>query len=132
MDKDTKASLQQFTQKALQRLEAKKVTKYRKLYIPSMDEHITVRSLSKAEITEVFAIEDNLDSDIYTTYLGVDEPNLREVASNLKRDNKIAEYTDVVDIFTMNERTDIVKHILELSEVLSSKKVKVVETVKNS
>ena len=130
MNKDTQVVFNSFIQKATARLEEKRTQKRRELYVPSIDENITIRSLTKPEIVEVMSMEDNLKADEYTVYLAVVSPNLREVAKALKESGNIIEYTDVVEIFKMSERTQIVKEILELSEVTSDKKVEVVEVLK--
>lgn len=130
MNKDTQDVFIRFIQKATTRIEEKRTEKRRELYVPSIDENITIRSLTKPEIVEVMSMEDNLKSDEYTVYLAVVSPNLREVAKALKESGNIIEYTDVVEIFKMSERTQIVKEILELSDVTSDKKVEVVETLK--
>lgn len=130
MNKDTQDVFIRFIQKATTRIEEKRTEKRRELYVPSIDENITIRSLTKPEIVEVMSMEDNLKADEYTVYLAVVSPNLREVAKTLKENKLISEYVDVVEIFKMSERTQIVKEILELSEVTSDKKVEVVEVLK--
>ncbi len=128
--REKKANFDSFIKKASQRLADKKALKRRELYIPSIDENIIIRSLSDAEITECLTIEDNLKADEYTVYLAVVEPSLKEVAKSLKEAGEIDEYTKVVSIFSMSERTQIVKEILDLSEVTSEKKVEVVDRIK--
>ena len=130
MNKDTQDVFIRFIQKATTRIEEKRTEKRRELYVPSIDENITIRSLTKPEIVEVMSMEDNLKADEYTVYLAVVSPNLREVAKTLKENKLISEYVGVVEIFKMSERTQIVKEILELSEVTSDKKVEVVEVLK--
>ena len=44
--------------KATQRLEAKRIPRKRRLYIPSIDEEITVRSLTTSEIADVMDSDD--------------------------------------------------------------------------
>ncbi len=132
MDKKEKViTFDAFLRKAEERLEIKRSKRIKTLYVPSLDENITIRSLSKSEIREVFDIEDTEESDTYSCYIGVESPNLREIATKLKEDGKIKEYTEVVDIFKRSERTEIVMEIMRLSEVLSKDKVKVVEDIKN-
>lgn len=128
---NNKENLSSFIQKAAQRLEAKKVVKHQELYVPSIDEKIKIRNLTKDEITECFEMEDSIKSDNYSIYLAVVEPDLREVAKELKSRGQIAEFVDVVDIFNMQDRTSIVKEVMKLSEVISDKRVEVIEHLKN-
>lgn len=129
MDNQTKKTLEQLTQKATQRLQDKKKVKIRTLHVPSLDENIKIRNLTKEEITEILNIEDEIMSDVMTAYYGV--VDLKEVARTLKEQGEISEYTEVTNIFNMQERNQIVRQILELSDVTSDKKVEVVENLKN-
>lgn len=124
-----------FTAKAVQRLKDKKVRKIETLYVPSLDQNIKIRNLDYPEIVECTEIEDSNDpnaSDKYCVYLAVVEPDLREVAVELKNQGEIKTYTEVVDIFDMSEITDIAMEVMKLSKVIGSKKVTVVEDLKNS
>lgn len=124
-----------FTAKAVQRLKDKKTRKYETLYVPSLDQNIKIRNLDYPEIVECTEIEDANDpnaSDKYCIYLAVVEPDLREVAMALKDQGEIKTYPEVVDIFDLGEITDIATEIMKLSKVIGSKKVTVVEELKNS
>lgn len=136
MEKETKQTLSAFAQKAMQRLQDRKTFKTQKLHIPSLDEEITIRSLSREEIIECLGVEDTESdpdrSDRYTIYLAVKEPNLKELATMAKEQGEIVEYMDIVNIFEMHERVSISKHIMELSGVIGTKKVAVVNELKNS
>ena len=59
------------------------------------------------------------------------EPDLKKVAIELKDQGEIKEYPDVVDIFEMSEITDIAMEIMKLSGVIGTKKVQVIEELKN-
>lgn len=136
MDNEKKKMLSNFAVKAAQRLEDKKVTKYQTLYVPSLDEEIKIRSLNRKEVIECMNVEDTEEdpdrSDNYTLYLSVVEPNLKEVAKELKEQGKIVEYTEVCNIFEMHERVTIAQRIMELSGVIGTNKVAVVNELKNS
>lgn len=124
-----------FTAKAAQRLKDKKVRRYETLYVPSIDQNITIRNLDYPEIVECTEIEDKNDpnaSDKYCIYLAVVEPDLKAVAMELKDQGEIKTYPEVVDIFEMGEITEIAMEIMKLSKVIGSKKVTVVEELKNS
>lgn len=124
-----------FTAKAVQRLKDKKVRKFETLYVPSIDQNIKIRNLDYPEIVECTEIEDANDpnaSDKYCIYLAVVEPDLKAVALELKEQGEIKTYPEVVDIFDMSEITDIATEIMKLSKVIGSKKVTVVEELKNS
>lgn len=135
MEKEKDEIFKAFTAKAVQRLKDKKVRRYETLYVPSLDQNIKIRNLDYPEIVECTEIEDANDpnaSDKYCIYLAVVEPNLKEVAMELKDQGEIKTYPEVVDIFYMSEITDIAMEIMKLSNVISNKKVAVVEELKNS
>jgi hypothetical protein len=135
MEKEKDEIFKAFTAKAVQRLKDKKVRRYETLYVPSLDQNIKIRNLDYPEIVECTEIEDANDpnaSDKYCIYLAVVEPNLKEVAMELKDQGEIKTYPEVVDIFYMSEITDIAMEIMKLSKVISNKKVAVVEELKNS
>lgn len=125
-----------FTAKAVQRIKDKKVRKYRTLHIPSLDENIKIRNLDYPEIVEINEMEDGGNdpnkADKYSIYLAVVEPDLKVVAMNMKEQGEIVEPLEVVDIFDMSEITEITMEIMKLSGVMGSKKVKVVDELKNS
>lgn len=135
MDKETKQTLSSFAQKAMQRLQDRKTFKTQKLYIPSFDEEITIRNLNRQEIIECLNVEDTEQdpdrSDRYSIYLAVTEPNLKELATAAKESGDIAEYMDIVNIFEVHERVSIAQKIMELSGVIGTKKVAVVNELKN-
>lgn len=86
MDTEKKKTLADFSRRALQRLNDKKIPKRQTLHIPSMDMELTIRSLDYGEIMECMTLEDNGDikrSDKYSIYLAAVEPNLRDVAREI-------------------------------------------------
>lgn len=142
MDKDKKSFLAEFSRRAMQRLQDKKVPKYRTLHIPSMDADMKFRNLSYDEITECMNMEDTGDpnrSDKYCIYLAAVEPSLKDVAkeimeseSSLPADQRtLLEPLDVVGIFDIGEVQEIAMQVMELSGVLNSTKVTVVDQLKN-
>ncbi len=131
MNNENKQTFESFMKKASARLDEKRKGKKLRLYIPSIDDEIVVRGLSESEIREVYAIEDNIDQDKYTIYIAVREPNLREIATTLKKEGKIKEYVEVVDIFDFAERNEILKQIFKLSGITSEEKISIVESTKN-
>ena len=136
MDKDTKLTLSEFSRRAMQRLEDKKITKTACLYIPSMDTNITVRSLTKDEILEITAINDEDDpsrGDKYCAYIATIEPDLRAVAKELQSAGEISDPVDVVEMLDKHELNDVCKQIMELSGIVApaGKSVKVIEILKN-
>lgn len=135
MEKQKDDIFKAFTAKAAQRLKDKKVRRYETLYVPSLDQNIKIRNLDYPEIVECTEIEDTNDpnaSDKYCIYLAVVEPDLKAVAMELKEQGDIKTYPEVVDIFEMSEITEIAMEIMKLSKVIGSKKVTVVEELKNS
>ena len=142
MDKDKKSFLAEFSRRAMQRLQDKKVPKYRTLHIPSLDTDMRFRNLSYDEITECMNMEDTDDpnrSDKYCIYLAAVEPSLKDVAkeimeseSSLPADQRtLLEPLDVVGMFNIGEIQEIAMQIMELSGVLNNAKVTVVDQLKN-
>ena len=142
MDKDKKSFLAEFSRRAMQRLQDKKVPKYRTLHIPSLDTDMRFRNLSYDEITECMNMEDTDDpnrSDKYCIYLAAVEPSLKDVAkeimdseASLPADQRtVLEPLDVVGIFDIGEVQEIAMQVMELSGVLNSTKVTVVDQLKN-
>lgn len=142
MDKDKKSFLAEFSRRAMQRLQDKKVPKYRTLHIPSMDADMKFRNLSYDEITECMNMDDTGDpnrSDKYCIYLAAVEPSLKDVAkeimeseSGLPADQRtLMEPLDVVGMFDISEIQEIAVQIMELSGVMNGAKVTVVNQLKN-
>lgn len=142
MDNTKKNCLAEFSRCAMQRLQDKKVPKYRTLHVPSIDADLKFRNLSYSEVTECMKMEDNGDpnrSDKYCIYLAAVEPSLKDVAreimdteSSLPPDQRtLMEPLDIVGIFDIGEIQEIAMQIMELSGVLNNAKVTVVEQLKN-
>ena len=142
MNSEKKSFLAEFSRRAMQRLQDKKVPKYRTLHIPSLDTDMRFRNLSYDEITECMNMEDTDDpnrSDKYCIYLAAVEPSLKDVAkeimeseSSLPADQRtLLEPLDVVGIFDIGEVQEIAMQVMELSGVLNSTKVTVVDQLKN-
>lgn len=123
-----------FTAKAVKRLQENKVRRRERIYVPSLDEEITIQSLTYPEIVECTEIEDDKDpnkADKYTIYLSVVDPDLKEVAVQLKESGEIKEYIEVVDIFAMSEISEIAMEIMKLSKMVG-RKIEVINELKNS
>ena len=142
MNSTPKSALSEFSRRAIQRLQAKKIPKTQILHIPSLEADITIRSLSYEEIVECTNIDDSADknrSDKYCIYLSVVSPDLKQAAreimeseSGLPADQRsLLEPLDIVDLFDMGEVTEIAMKVMELSGVLNNRKVTVVEQLKN-
>ncbi len=142
MDSEKKSSLAEFSRRAMQRLHDRKVTKFQTLHIPSLDMQLKIRNLSPSEISECLGIDDSEDknrSDKYAIYLAAVEPSLKEAAKEimdaeaglLPDQRTVLEPLDIVNIFPMSEITGIAMKVMELSGVVSSRKVTVVEALKN-
>lgn len=135
MDDNTKNTVfQAFTDKARKRLQERKMRKYETLYIPSMDENIKIQSLLYPEIVECSEIDDSGDpnkADKYAIYLAVVEPDIKQLAVQLKEEGEIKEYPEVVEIFEMDEISQIATEIMKLSGVSNGRKVTVVTELKN-
>lgn len=111
-------------------------------YIPSLDENITIRSLTRDEIVECQTMEEEPGSnraDKYCIYLAVVDPDLHAVAkeimakeADLPADQRqLKEALDVVDILEPYEITEVAMAIMRLSGVIGDKKVTVVDALKN-
>lgn len=142
MKQDTKRTLADFTSRAMQRLQDKHIPKKQQLHIPSLDETITIRNLTRAEIVECQTMDEEPGSnraDKYCIYLAVVDPDFREVAkaimaqeAELPADQRqLKEPLDVVDILEPYEVTEVAMAIMRLSGVIGDKKVTVVDFLKN-
>lgn len=135
MEAEKKTIFKSFTDKAVRRLQDKRARKYRMLYVSSLDETIRIRNLDYPEIvecTEMAAGEDSTAGDRYSVYLSVVEPDLKKTAQEMKEQGIIHEYMEVVDIFNQDEVMQIATEVMKLSGVISDKRVRVVEELKNS
>lgn len=142
MDRETKRTLQDFVHAAQQRLRDKKIPKHQTLYVPSLDQNITIRNLTFDEIAECQNIEEGPGgnrADKYCIYLAVTDPDFHVAAKQLMdaenelppEERQLHEALDIVNIFELTEITEIAMAIMRLSGVISSKKVTVVEGLKN-
>ena len=131
-DKHTKTNFEAWVAKAAQRLEDKRVPRKRRLYIPSLDEEITIRSLTTREIADVMDNddEDSLRQDKRAVYTSVVEPDLHAMAKQLQEAGQIADPLDVTEIFDQHERAEIVLQVLEISGI-SGDPVSLVDNIKN-
>lgn len=131
-DKQSKTNFEAWVAKAAQRLEDKRVPRKRRLYIPSLDEEITIRSLTTREIADVMDNddEDSLRQDKRAVYTAVVEPDLHALAKQLQEAGQIADPLDVTEIFDQHERAEIVLQVLEISGI-SGDPVSLVDNIKN-
>ena len=142
MDNAKKHALAEFSRRAMQRLQDKKIPKFLTLHIPSLDIDMKIRSLTHNEITECMELEDNGDSkrsDKYCIYLAAVEPSLKDAAkevmkteADLPADQRtVLEPLDIVNIFDMSEASEIATEVMKLSGVIGAKSVTVVQDLKN-
>lgn len=142
MDKEKKTMLADFASRALQRLHDKKVPKKQRLYVPSMDQEITIRNLSWSEVVECQGIDEPAGSnraDRYCIYLAVVDPDLKSAAKEIMDQEKelptaereLKEALDIVNIFEPHEITELAMAIMKLSGVIGTKSVTVVNELKN-
>lgn len=100
MEQNKEDIFKRFLAKAEKRAEEKKIHRTCLVRVPSIDERIRIRGLSKQEIAEVSEIDNTDDpyaGDKYSVYIATVEPDLKAVAKQMKEDGNIQEYTDVVD-----------------------------------
>ena len=135
MEQENKDIFKSFMDKALKRMDEKKVRKTAKLYIPSLDTDITVRGLSRAEVIEVMDVDTSQDlyaADQYSVYIARVEPDFKKVAAELKEAGKITEPVESVGIMEIHEMQDVARKVMELSGVSGKKKVQEVkDSLKN-
>ena len=131
-DKQSKTNFEAWVAKATQRLEAKRIPRKRRLYIPSIDEEITVRSLTTSEIADVMDSDDtdSLRQDKRAVYTAVVEPDLHALAKQLQEAGQIVDPMDVTDIFEHHERAEIVLQVMEISGI-TGYSISVVDSAKN-
>ena len=131
-DKQSKTNFEAWVAKATQRLEAKRIPRKRRLYIPSIDEEITVRSLTTSEIADVMDSDDtdSLRQDKRAVYTAVVEPDLHALSKQLHEAGQIVDPMDVTDIFEQHERAEIVLQVMEISGITGDS-ISVVDSAKN-
>ncbi len=143
MAENKKSLLAEFSRKAMQRLQAKKAHKKQVLHVPSLEQDITIRSLTFDEISECMEVDDSTDkarSDKYGVYLAVVEPDLKAAAKEIMEaeadlppaERSLLEPLDIVNIFDMTELQQIAVKVMELSGAMGGKGVTVVNELKNS
>ncbi len=134
-ENQSKSLLSEFSRRALQRLQDKKRTKTCTLFIPSLQDNITIRSLSSKEINEIVSMDDEEGenrSDKYTIYLSVVQPSLKDAAKELIDAGEIQDPVSIVDMFELHEINEITTEIMKLSGVIGKEKVTpVVDDLKN-
>lgn len=138
MANEKKSALAEFSRRALQRLQDKKIPKHRILHVPSMEMDITIRNLTTAEVAECVDMEEGR-GDKYSIYLAVVEPDFRAAAKEIMNQEadlpmdqrQLKEALDIVDIFNASEQAEIATQIMELSGMMNAPKVTVVDALKN-
>lgn len=122
-----------FAQKAVKKLEERKKQRKEKIYIPDLDETISIVALTDQEIAEVTEYSsDDSKNDKYMIYMS--SPDLQELAKELKEQDKIKEHIEVVDIFKLADRRAIAKKILEISGIYEESNIEMIretEEIKN-
>ena len=145
MAENKKSLLAEFSRKAMQRLQAKKAHKKQVLHVPSLEQDITIRSLTYNEIAECNEIDDSTDrgrSDKYGAYLAMVEPDLRAAAKEIMEaeadlppeERTLHEPLDIMNIFEIFELNQIAAAVMKLSGVIGGqgKDVTAVKELKNS
>ena len=131
-NKDTKTNFEAWVAKATQRREAKGPPKRQQLHIPSLDDVITVRSLTSSEIADIVDndTEDSIRQDKRLVYTAVVEPDLHAIAKQLQEAGQIVDPLDVTEMLTQHERAEIVMKVMNLSGVTGDS-ISVVDNQKN-
>ena len=145
MAENKKSLLAEFSRKAMQRLQAKKVHKKQVLRVPSLDRDITIRSLTYNEIAECNEIDDSIDkwrSDKYGIYLAMVDPDLKAAAKEIMEaeadlppeERTLHEPLDIVNTFEIFELNQIAAAVMKLSGAIGDKdkRITVVKELKNS
>ncbi len=142
MNSEKKSFLAEFSRRAMQRLQDKRVPKHQTLHIPSLDIDMKFRNLTYSEIMECMSMEDNGDkkrSDKYCIYLAAVEPSLKDAATEVMKEEAdlppdqrtMLESLDIMNIFDVSEITEIATEVMKLSGVIGEKSVTVVKQLKN-
>ena len=125
-----KINLSEWARRAQQRISDKQVSVKFPVYVPSLDEEFTFRTLLDHETSEIFALDDEEDprrQDKQCVYDACVEPDLHKIATELKEAGAIKQYLDVVDMFDYADVRTISKIILEQSGVVGGKRAHLVE-----
>lgn len=130
MDKQERIIFTDFARKAKERIEAKKMLKTKQLYIPDLDETITIRALTDQEIIDCSEYsDDNEKNDRYLIYMACKE--LQEIAGIMVENGDIEEHIEVIQMFSGADKKSIARKILELSGIYDESTIKEVDEIKN-
>ena len=142
-EQDKRTALQDFTQKAAQRIRDKRVLKRGRYHVPSLDQEVVLRGLTTSELQTCVDMDEGKESNrdtMYTVYTAMVEPDLKAAAKTIMEDEKglpadqktILEPLDIVNCFSLEELADLAMAVMELSEVVGGQKVtKITEDLKN-
>lgn len=130
---EKKEIFRSFAEKARNKLEKKKKQRTERIYIPDLEETITITALTDQEFADISGFsEDDTINDKYMIYMS--SPELQELAKELKENGDIKNYYEVVDIFRRADRRKIAKRILEISGIYEESDIEVIketEEIKN-
>lgn len=126
--------LSKYAKRALKKLEANKERKTATLDVPSWGE-VKIQNITRAELIDIMEMSEEQGteaSENFALYISVIEPNLKELAKELKDSGEINEYTEVCDIFEIYEKTEISQEISKLSGITpqDGKRVTIIEELK--
>lgn len=129
MDQEKILNFQSFAKKAVEKIEARKKQKKKRLYIGDLKEEIEIRALTDQELADCLEYsEDDYVNDKYIMYYASD--TLQELADYMKKEEMIQEHLEVCDCISKVDRNKIVNEILTLSGWVGETTVKELDEVK--
>lgn len=124
-----------FARKAKERIEARKKLNTKQFFVEDVGVTVTLHGLTEQEVKECTErFENSLENDKYTLYMACAELQEASKVMVLEGNLKESERYKITDMFSLADRSALVKEVLDLSgfnQVTSVKPIDEVEEVKN-
>lgn len=117
-----------FAQKAAKKIEERKKKRCEKIYIPDLEETITITAMTDQEFIDINEFSDDSNkNDSYMIYMS--SPELQHLAKELVEQGAIREHIEVVNMFRRADKRAIAQKILELSGIYEESTIEVISEV---
>lgn len=131
VDKEKILTFKSFADKAVKRMEERKKIKVKRYYIGDLDEEIVLRGLSSEELNDCLDYsKDTVLVDKYTIYYA--SKTLQELAEYMVNEGIVKEHIQIMDMFSLADRTKLANEVLALSGMKDKSTVSDVDELKKS
>lgn len=131
MEQNNTIIFSDFARRAKERIEERKKLKTKKLHIGDCDLDITIRGLTEQEINDANAFSDeSLENDKYMIYMSCKE--LQQEAGSLVQAGVIEKHYQIVNMFSLADRTKLAEEILTLSGIYEKSTVESIDEVEEA